>query len=362
MHRIVRCLIHGLALLGLSAQVAWPIDGAVTIHDPSTVVVCDGRYYVYGTGRGISCLTSKDGYTWERGPRVFDRIPESVHAFVPDNDGAGVWAPDVVKLNRGYGLYYAVSKWGTSESAAIGLVTSPTLDPQDARYKWTDQGMITHSLPKDDYSAIDPGVCRAPDGTLWMCSGSFHGKIQLVQLNPETGRRIAPDTPASIIGSGAEASDLIFHDGYFYLFLNRGSCCQGKNSTYNIRVGRSRKVTGPYLDRHGDDMTRGGGTLFAAAEGKLIGPGHFGLLADDGVEKFSCHYEADLDHGGRPTLAIRPLLWTPDGWPLAGNDDFATGTYQIRSQQIGTVLQAPKDGNRATAAATTARRRSLLAT
>jgi arabinan endo-1,5-alpha-L-arabinosidase len=85
-------------------------------------------------------------------------------------------------------------------------------------------------------------------------------------------------------------------------------------------------------------MAAGGGTLFLAAQGNDIGPGHFGLLLDDGVEKFSCHYEADLQAGGRSVLDIRPLLWTADGWPMPGQD-IKDGTYQVRSQRTGTVLQ-----------------------
>jgi len=103
------------------------------------------------------------------------------------------------------------------------------------------------------------------------------------------------------------------------LFVNHGSCCKGKDSTYNIRVGRARKVTGPYLDRENKDLAHGAGTLFLGTVGHQVGPGHFGRFFDHGVEKFSCHYEADLDRGdNRPVLDIRPLLWTTDGWPEAG--------------------------------------------
>jgi hypothetical protein len=76
---------------------------------------------------------------------------------------------------------------------------------------------------------------------------------------------------------------MIFHDGYYYLFVNHGSCCSGVNSTFHICVGRSRTVTGPYLDRYGDDLAQGGGTLFVAAAGRQIRPGHFGLLVENGV-------------------------------------------------------------------------------
>ena len=203
--------------------------------------------------------------------------------------------------------------------------------------------MVVHSVEGENLNAIDPGVCLAPDGRLWICYGSYHGNIELVELDPKTGLRIATNSPVTIIASHSEASDIIYHDGYYYLLVNHGSCCQGRNSTYNIQVGRSPKVTGPYLDRHGEDLANGAGTLFLAAAGSQIGPGHFGRLVEDGVEKFSCHYEADLEKSGRSVLDIRPLLWTTDGWPAPGVN-IRDGTYQLCSRRTGTVLQSSTNG------------------
>jgi arabinan endo-1,5-alpha-L-arabinosidase len=108
-------------------------------------------------------------------------------------------------------------------------------------------------------------------------------------------------------------------------------------------MGRARKVTGPYLDRSGVDMLQGGGTLFLGSSGRMVGPGHFGLLdLGDGVQKFSCHYEADLDRGGISVLDIRPLLWS-DGWPVAG-DNLAAGVYRIESARTGTALELAVEG------------------
>ena len=250
-------------------------------------------------------------------------------------------------LRRPFLPNVAIQTW-ISYSIRIDL-----LQHQDTAF--VDGGMIIHSSEGQNLNAIDPGVFQAPDGRLWLCYGSYHGNIELVELDPATGQRIQPDSKVWIIANRSEASEMIFHDGYYYLFVNHGSCCSGVNSTYHICVGRSRTVTGPYLDRYGDDLAQGGGTLFVAAAGRQIGPGHFGLLVENGVEKFSCHYEADLDKGGRSVLEIRPLLWTADGWPVPGkNPGDATipppppapgetihdGTYQIRSQRTGLVLAA----------------------
>ena len=74
-----------------------------------------------------------------------------------------------------------------------------------------------------------------------------------------------------------------------------------------------------------------------------MGPGHFGLLdLGEGVQKFSCHYEADLDHGGSSVLDIRPLLWK-DGWPAAG-DNLKGGTFEIESLRSGNALELAVQG------------------
>jgi arabinan endo-1,5-alpha-L-arabinosidase len=140
-----------------------------------------------------------------------------------------------------------------------------------------------------------------------------------------------------------EAAIMIFHDGWYYLLATHGSCCRGADSGYNIRMGRSKKITGPFLDHTGLDMIKGGGKLFAGSSSRHIGPGHFGRLnLGDGIERFSCHYEADLDRGGASVLDIRPLLWK-DGWPAAG-DNLTPGTYRVDSVRTGTALELAVQG------------------
>jgi len=76
--------------------------------------------------------------------------------FSPEARGA--WAPDISYFNGRYHLYYALSTFG-SRNSAIGLATSPTLDPADPKYAWTDEGMVLRSFQdKDDWNAIDPNL------------------------------------------------------------------------------------------------------------------------------------------------------------------------------------------------------------
>jgi arabinan endo-1,5-alpha-L-arabinosidase len=332
------------------ATVALALDGQPGMHDPSTVVLHDGRYYSYGTGAGLPVSVSDDGWTWRRNGQLMQAVPGGAPGpAVLARGGNNTWAPDLIHIGDRFYMYYSAP--GTQPRAAIGLLIGKTLDPSSTNYKWEDAGPVVWSDGVEDSNAIDPGVFLDPaDGRLWLTYGSYFGYIRLVELDPKTGLRRNPAFKPIDIAINSEASIIIQRDGWYYLLVTHGSCCAGANSSYNIRVGRSRKVTGPYLDNMGVDMIEGGGKLFAGSGGRFVGPGHFGLLdLGQGVQKFSLHYEADLDRGGISVLDIRPLLWR-DGWPVAG-ENFRPGEYVIESARTGTVLElavqgAPVGGNR----------------
>ena len=295
----------------------------VTTRDPSSVIKCKDEYWVFYTGRGVPSYHSKDLVTWERGPAVFTTEPEWIAGIVPANRHMSYWAPDITKLDNHYLLYYAVSSMGKMTSA-IGLATNPTLDPNDPAYHWTDLGFVVRTQEGDGYNAIDPSVFHDSDGTLWLTFGSYWTGIKLIQLDPRTGKRIAPDSKLFSLAynDSIEASYLCKHDDYYYLFVDWGSCCQGTNSSYNIRVGRSKTVTGPYLNKVGVDMLRAGGSKFLpTANGPLFGPGHAGTLHAEGKDWFTSDFEGDIRMNGKATLAIMPLRWNADGWPEATVND-----------------------------------------
>jgi arabinan endo-1,5-alpha-L-arabinosidase len=296
--------------------------GIIT-RDPSSIVECKDEYWVFYTGRGVPTYHSQDLVKWERGPAVFKTAPEWIAQIVPENRNMHYWAPDIIKLGDRYFLYYAVSSFGKMTSA-IGLATNPTLDPDDPAYHWTDQGLVVRTQDGDGYNAIDPSVFHDRDGSLWLAFGSYWSGIKLIQLDPQTGKPVAPDSKLFSIAynKSIEASYLCRHDDYYYLFVNWGSCCQGPKSTYNIRIGRSKSVTGPYLDKAGVDMLHSGGSLFlATTNGPLIGPGHAGTLNAKGKDWFTSDFEGDLRMDGKATLAIMPLRWNADGWPEATVND-----------------------------------------
>jgi arabinan endo-1,5-alpha-L-arabinosidase len=287
------------------------------VHDPSTIVKCNDRYWVFVTGPGIPSKYSTNLINWSSGPSLFTNPPAWTTNTIPANRGY-FWAPDIVRLKNGYFVYYSVSSWGKRNSA-LGLATNPTLDPADPKYHWTDRGMVLRTTETNDYNAIDPSVMLDKDGRLWLAFGSYWSGIKLVELDPDTGLRRSTDAPFYSLAhnSSIEAACLTHHDDGYYLFVNWGTCCRGTNSTYEIRVGRSASVTGPYLDREGKDMLQQGGTVFLSSTGKRVGPGHAGILTDGSKSCVSYHYYS-ADESGRPRVEIAPLKWTSDGWPEAG--------------------------------------------
>jgi arabinan endo-1,5-alpha-L-arabinosidase len=332
-----------IAAMLLTIAPTLALDGQPAMHDPSTVIEAGEKFYVYATGNGLPAFQSDDGWTWRRTGSVMQAVPGGKPG--PDviaRGGNNTWAPDIIRSGDKYFLYYAAP--GTQPKAALGLLVGRTLDPASPDYKWEDAGPVVWSDGVEDSNAIDPGVMRDPtNGTMWLTYGSYFGYIRLVELDPKTGKRRRPEAKPVNIAINSEASVMIFHDGWYYLLVTHGSCCAGANSSYNIRMGRSRKVTGPFLDNMGIDMLQGGGKLFAGSSGRHIGPGHFGLLdLGDGVQKFSCHYEADLDRGGISVLDIRPLWWR-DGWPVAG-DNVTAATYELESARTGTALEMAVQG------------------
>ncbi|HWY74152.1 MAG TPA: arabinan endo-1,5-alpha-L-arabinosidase [Verrucomicrobiae bacterium] len=290
------------------------LHGEFSIHDPSTIVKCKDEYWVFGTGRGLLSRHSKDLKTWEAGPHVFPTIPEWTTNTITKNRGV-FWAPDVILHSNEYYLYYAVSSWGLKTSA-IGLATTPTLDPADPRFHWTDRGVVVQTGDRQNYNAIDPAVTRDAEGKLWLVFGSYWSGIKLVQLDSATGKLASTNAPVYLLAyhGTIEAAYLCHHENYYYLFVNWDHCCAGTNSTYNIRVGRSEIITGPYLDRAGVDMLQDGGSLFLGREGRFIGPGHAGIISVGADEWFSYHFY-DGEDNGKAKLGIRRLRWENDGWP-----------------------------------------------
>ena len=200
----------------------------------------DGKYFTFGTGGGG--LMSEDGWTWHSGAQ---------------RPGGGA-APDAIKIGDRYYIAYGSTGGGLNggHAGTIHTMWTKSLDPKSPDFKFNDDSVVASSNGVEDCDAIDPSFLLDPTtGRLWLTYGTYFGYIRLVELDPKTGKRVVGNQPINV-GIDMEASDLIYRDGWYYLLGTHGTCCDGANSTYNIRVGRSKKVTGPYLDNMGIDMIR----------------------------------------------------------------------------------------------------------
>ncbi|HEY1684486.1 MAG TPA: arabinan endo-1,5-alpha-L-arabinosidase [Tepidisphaeraceae bacterium] len=302
-----------LLFSGQRAAAQLPAYGVTGAHDPSTLTQYASNGFIYfATGQGIVSRTSTNMINWSAGPSVFVSPPSWTESAVPGFTG-DFWAPEVSYFEGVYHLYYAVSTFG-SQVSAIGMATSGSIDPTNKNYQWVDHGPVIESTNGSDYNTIDPSILVNSDGTVWMSFGSYWDGIYITQINPATGMRLNNNATQVADNSQIEASYLYQHNGYYYLFVNFGMCCMGTSSTYNIRVGRSTSITGPYLDENGQPMLDSGGTLLLGSEGRYIGPGQVGIMDENSQYWMSYHYY-DGDNNGTPTYALEQMYWTSNNWP-----------------------------------------------
>lgn len=323
-------LVLGLLLMVRVAQgQAQPTSPLplISAHDP-VMVRQDGTYYMFCTGPGIAVWSSKDRQNWTREQPVFASAPAWATQAVPGFRNNHIWAPDVSFHDGRYYLFYSVSAFGKNTSC-IGLAVNKTLNPKSADYKWVDQGRVIQSVPgRDMWNAIDPNLIRDEAGRPWLTFGSFWDGIKLVQLRPdltapaqpEQWRTLAhrprdPRLNDSLPGDGAIEAPFLFKKGtYYYLFTSFDYCCRGPQSTYKMMVGRSKAVTGPYLDRAGTPLEQGGGTVVLAGNSQWFGVGHNSVYTFDGQDYLVFH-GYDAADKGRSKLRIEPLSWDAEGWP-----------------------------------------------
>jgi arabinan endo-1,5-alpha-L-arabinosidase len=303
-------------------------------HDPS-IGRQGNSYYVFATGfapgGGQFAIRCSNNLTdWKRCGHVFDEIPAWIREASPRTKE--LWAPDISYFNGAYHLYYAYSAFGVNTSG-IALATNQTLDPADPRYHWKDEGLVLRSTETDNFNAIDPNIVLDKAGRPWLSFGSFWSGIKMRRIDAATGKTDASDSTLYSLATRAKPADaapakpglppdweaieapfIVRHGGYYYLFVSFDLCCRGTRSSYRTMVGRSRSVTGPYVDASGKPMLDGGGSQLLTANTRWLGPGGESVLQRPEGDIIVFHaYDAAT---GKPALQISTLTWR-HGWPHA---------------------------------------------
>jgi len=296
----------------------------IGVADPS--MTWDGtKFFLFGTGGTLNIRSSPNLDTWSNVGNIFTAVPAWVTTALGTNPG-DLWAPDISYFNGMFHVYYVGSTFGTN-SSVIGLATNTTLETSNKAYAWVDQGLVVQSVTSDNFNAIDPNLSFDQTCAPWLSFGSFWTGIKLRKIDPTTGVLATDDTTMYSLAErpdeGAiEASSIISHNGYFYLFVSFDKCCDGVNSTYRTMAGRSKgSITGPYVDSTGVAMLQGGGDQLVATSGRYIGPGGGTAWKDGDTYLYVYHYY-DGDNNGDSELQVRPINFTSDDWITLGDPLF----------------------------------------
>lgn len=308
----------------------------------------------------------------------------------------GYWAPCARKVNDNlYRMYYAIvvdnyiktGKANTTanfdgswtERAFIGVME--TSDP--ASNKWTDKGYVlcsssdkgknwTRSSASNwegyfKFNAIDPCYIITPSGEHWLIYGSWHSGIAAVQLDGTTGKTkeklpeswgtsesIAPYGKLIFTRTngnrwqGSEAPEVVYHDGYYYLFM----AYDGLDIPYNTRVLRSKNVDGPYetLDGAVSDASKGANdspTVLTHPYKFSQGYGWVGIshccVFDDGngnwyyasQQRFPENVSGINVSNAIMMGGVRSIKWLSNGWPAVMPERYgAVPTVAITESEL----------------------------
>ncbi|KAG2219794.1 hypothetical protein INT45_001126 [Circinella minor] len=292
--------------------VFWNMTGYTYCHDP-VVYEEDGKYYGFCTGDGIQVIKSEDGgKKWEFAGQIFDSPLKEWDDAVPPHQGSmDVWAPDIEYYNGRVWLYYSLSTFNSGTSA-IFLASAESVGTGS----WRNDGLILKSAA-DDFNAIDPNLVIDKEGNPWLAWGSHWRGLKIARVDPETMQLTGDFTTIarrSSYENPIEAPSIIYnkeHD-YYYLFVSIDYCCVGVDSTYKMVVSRSKKITGPYLDKEGNPIidTKNAGTIFDTGNDRYVAVGH-----QDVDQKIIARHGYDAEDNGASHLLINDLKFDKDGWP-----------------------------------------------
>lgn len=321
------------------------------IHDPAIFYdEVSGNYYTYSTG--AICQKSKDLVHWKEIGKVVERPPQESVEWTGSED---IWAPDIVKVGKEYRLYCSNSSWGVRQSCiflAVADRPEGPFEPKGCVLKTTEK------FPQSVTNAIDANIIEdAKTGEQYMLYGSFWGGCHVLKLNKTTGFAEEEGIGVCIArrpkwqSGSMEGPYMVYNaqNNYYYLFVSYGSL----KSDYNIRVGRSRSICGPFIDFHGKDLIadededNSTGLLAMCGyqwnEGQAyMGPGHNSVLHDvNGRWYLVCHIRRkNFTQQEEPSeMQIREIFWSEDGWPFVAaqplaKTDTGDGIKPVTKEQI----------------------------
>ena len=285
------------------------------------ILYYNGVYYNYNMTGPITLKTSTDLINWKLEGSALGTKPSWLSSV---SGGDAIWAPGAYKIGDKYYLYYCTSSSG-SQNSAIGVAV--TTDP--SKNDWQDLGMVIRSYDKQSqYNCIDPNVFIDDDGTPYLVWGSYWEGIFMRKIDANTGKLDESDTTMYHLAKGnsdMEAPYLIKHGDYYYLFTARGGL---KKGTYYWAVGRSKTLTGPYVDDKGKSLLEGGGTRLTEWKDSIKGVAHAQYFEDANGQAYMVseswtERQSEYVPNSKNSsvhLHISTIVWTDEGWPVTALD------------------------------------------
>lgn len=254
-----------------------PIISDKSVPDPSVIRAKDGYFYLYATQTKtywMPVYRSKDLVNWEYQGTAFNKATE------PDLPGGGAfWAPEIRFLNGKYVLYYSWAKMNGADISytAVAVGDTPMGPFPDSKELIGNKEFGSNCIDQFYYEE---------DGKKYMFFGSFKGiyvtELEDDGLTVKLGNDGKPTLKKQVCGNAFEGTNIYKKGKYYYLFASIGSCCNGVNASYQVVVGRSENLLGPYVDKDGKDMLKNNWELVLEGDGqKWIGPGHNSIIIQD---------------------------------------------------------------------------------
>lgn len=395
----------------------------VSVHDPSVVWEPTSKtYYIFGSHRAAAKAT--DLMSWTAFAPTYDYSAYDPSAWSGAYGGYSIdgnqWAPDVIwnKAMNKWCMYLSIN--GPTWNSSIVLLTADNIEgpylcqgpvvfsgfnvtsTAGVSYKLTDleKAIGTQASLPERYNVgnkwgerwphcIDPCVFYDEEGKLWMSYGSWSGGIWMLELDENTGLRdYQVSYPEQGSGNGVtsdpyfgkkiaggyyvsgEASYIEYIDGWYFLFVTYGGLAAGGNKNdynnggYQMRVFRSKKPDGPYVDARDTDAiftsfktdfgpsandNRGVNIFGAYSEWGNQAKGNYGersqghnsiIAAEDG-RTYLVYHTRFQNRGEEHQVRVHQVFQNEDGWLVAAPFEY-TGE-QVKSVDIATTQQVATD-------------------
>ena len=298
--------------------------------DPTILYAPDGFYYAYATQTlrdgnwiNVQVARSADLLHWEH---LGDALPEKPEWAETTQD---FWAPSVIFDGSTYFMYYSATPdvcHVHERGHALAVATS-----ESPAGPFVDMGMPL--LLGAGFEFIDPMAFDDPlTGRHLLYWGSGFQPIKVQELSSDRLSFAPGSSPIDLIWPNGreggfprlvEASWVIQHEDYFYLFYSGDNCC-GPQAEYGVMVARSQSPTGPFETL---EQARGvPHSLMLFKSERWLAPGHNCIVKDKAGEDWIVYHAIDVQRApqydgediySRRVLLMDRIQWR-DGWPHVG--------------------------------------------